>query len=1408
MKKSFGFVLTMMFGLLFFNANAQRITLPNGQTPFFSGMNVAWRAFGGDAADTPADLNDWKTVLDKVKAAGGNTIRWWLFVNCSQAPKFDGNGYVSGLGSQSINNIKAVLDLAKERNMVIILCLFSFDMLQTAQWGVNEANNKKMLQTDAGIKAAIDNAVVPLVKAIGKHPSILCWEIFNEPEGMTSFGWTPSKVGMYDIQRFVNRAAGAIHKAVPGVKVSNGSWNMKVLCNKLGYINYYSDAELKAAGNDADGYLDFYMVHYYNNDGGNNMQHSPFHHPSSYWGLDKPILVAEFAAKGVDNPYLTPQDCFQKVYDGNYAGALSWTYTAHDGLGGLPESTPGIKYLYDNHKADVTINFAGLNVEAGANQLVYDVNLDGKEQITLDGSGSTSSSGTISYVWKENGQTIGTTVKPSISLGVGVHNITLTVSDNVNPTVTDNVIITIKAPSLSYKKPITVSSTEVGVNVGNNAVDGDSTTRWASLVADPQSITVNLQAVYSLSSIDISWEFASAKNYIIEVSTDGTTWKNISTKTGMTAGARIDSIKGLTDIAQYVRITGTARTSTFGYSIFEFEVWGEKAISPTSITLNKTTESIEKGLNSQLIATILPANATDKTITWKSSNTSIATVDANGVVTAKSAGNATITATTNLGGIFATCSITAIWNGNYVITAKTGANGTITPEGAFTLAPNASKSFNITPAEHYMVESIKIDGASVATASSYTFSNVSADHTIEVSFAYNGISAGLCNKNAIAEASSLMSFMRDVYGKYIISGQCNEKWLPLIQQTTGDQPAILALDFDGICPSQGGNNGAAKAIDWVKNKGGIVQFQWHWISPDADGDYYGNWNLGAALANKNGQSYKNMLRDIDLVAGEIKKMQDAGVPIIFRPLHESEGAWFWWGKSGKAALNELYHLMYDRYTNYFKLNNIVWLWNSYGSDKGNWYPGDDVCDIIAWDYESPTSWQQYQTLFGNKGKLFGLAEEGKHPDPNNFAARPWSFFITWDYMIQDPSQPKGQNPTAWTKTVYSDPKTITLNGLKKFNVYNRAPLNASAGSDQLIFDVDMNGTESVTLDASTSSSNTSNILLYEWRIDGITIATGVKPTLSLKAGMHKIALVVSDGKNNPAGDEIIITIKNPSLAYLKPVTVSSTEAGFGNIATNANDGYTTTRWSSLYTDPQWIYVDLQDTYNLTSIILNWEVANAKNYIIDFSIDGQTWSNAIDKNAMATGLRIDTIGGISQNARYVRISGTARNTNYGYSLFEIEVYGTKQEITQTIQLQQGWNLISFNVSPTDKTIETVFKNVLANVAEIKTADAFWFKGQNTAFNSLKSIKDGSAYLVKMNATGDLTLTGTESTSTITNTTLGWQMIGCPYQTATQLSSIFNTTNCNTIKNFDGFWYPNGATNSILNLEPGKGYFILK
>lgn len=251
------------------------------------------------------------------------------------------------------------------------------------------------------------------------------------------------------------------------------------------------------------------------------------------------------------------------------------------------------------------------------------------------------------------------------AIGVGSATITATSKDKDGKNITGISNITVKnLVNIALNKPVTVSSVETGATVsviGSNAVDGNASTRWSSVANDPQSLQVDLGASYTISSISINWEVASAKEYTIQTSSNGTNWTTIATQTNMATGARIDNL-AINGTCRYIKINGTARTSIYGFSIYEFEVYGTlgTAIPPTSVSITPTTTSIFTGSTTTLIANVLPTNATDLTVSWSSSNTAVATVNTGGIVTGITPGTAVITATTTDGSLKATSTITVL----------------------------------------------------------------------------------------------------------------------------------------------------------------------------------------------------------------------------------------------------------------------------------------------------------------------------------------------------------------------------------------------------------------------------------------------------------------------------------------------------------------------------------------------------------------------------------------------------------------------------------------------------------------------------------------------------------------------------------------------------------------------------
>lgn len=310
----------------------------NGNKIFFSGTNLAWTNYNSDVADAALDENAWRNAVEGTRAAGGNVIRWWLFNNMSTSPVIDQTTHlVSGLNTNTIANMKKALDIAEEYGVMVSMCLFSHNLMEFSQWG---NYNKKLdstanlnLFTDEGTQAFITNALDPVVENIGNHAALLTWEVFNEPEGMTSSGWTTRKIDKALLQKFTNKIAAAIHSKNSALLVSTGSVNIQ-------YQKWWNDDALISAGGESNGTLDFFQTHYYPYYQSDDV--SPFIKTraelASTYSFDatKPLIIGEFPASGwAGSTYnsamaakteLTTVQCYRRAFDNGYAGALAWQY--------------------------------------------------------------------------------------------------------------------------------------------------------------------------------------------------------------------------------------------------------------------------------------------------------------------------------------------------------------------------------------------------------------------------------------------------------------------------------------------------------------------------------------------------------------------------------------------------------------------------------------------------------------------------------------------------------------------------------------------------------------------------------------------------------------------------------------------------------------------------------------------------------------------------------------------------------------------------------------------------------------------------------------------------------------------------------------------------------------------------
>jgi len=319
---------------------------------FAAGLNVAWVNFASDVPNP--DLATFKTIFKNTYAAGGRVVRWWFHTNGTVTPGYMADGTVEPIPQSHIDGVTSILDAAHAAGVAIDLSLWSFDMLQAGE-GITAAlrtKNQNLLTQDSIRQSYVQNYLTPLVTALKGHPGLYSYEIFNEPEGMTQYGWTAGNGGAQvdesTIQKSVNWFAAAIHSADPSALVTNGSQVFQYCSSVNGNKNFYSDAALRSAGGQEKGTLDFYEVHYYSSNGTSN---SCFTHPASYWGLDKKVVMGEFFAATTDG--ISQDETYSVLYTNGYDGAWAWAYesdqpwpsmqvpmqdlyAAHPGIGACP----------------------------------------------------------------------------------------------------------------------------------------------------------------------------------------------------------------------------------------------------------------------------------------------------------------------------------------------------------------------------------------------------------------------------------------------------------------------------------------------------------------------------------------------------------------------------------------------------------------------------------------------------------------------------------------------------------------------------------------------------------------------------------------------------------------------------------------------------------------------------------------------------------------------------------------------------------------------------------------------------------------------------------------------------------------------------------------------------------------
>jgi mannan endo-1,4-beta-mannosidase len=290
---------------------------------------------------------------------------------------------------------------------------------------------------------------------------------------------------------------------------------------------------------------------------------------------------------------------------------------------------------------------------------------------------------------------------------------------------------------------------------------------------------------------------------------------------------------------------------------------------------------------------------------------------------------------------------------------------------------------------------------------------------------------------ASPEAKALLKLIYRISGKYILTGQHNypntrDRNSQFAKRYIGKTPAVWSTDWgfadDGDTDSYLARPDIVDEAIRQHQRGSLVTICWHAVPPTADEPVTFRPQRDAApesLASVQGklldQQFKDVLTpgtalykrwcgQVDSIAFYLKKLQEARVPILWRPYHEMNGDWFWWGgRHGEYSTRALYQQIFDRLVNYHKLNNLIWLWSvdrahSPEMHYSHYYPGNDYLDILSLDvYGSDFSDAYYDSLIAlSQGKPLVLGEVGNPPTLEVLESQPrWALWVVWAGMVRN-----------------------------------------------------------------------------------------------------------------------------------------------------------------------------------------------------------------------------------------------------------------------------------------------------------------------------------------------------------------------------------------------------------------------
>lgn len=524
------------------------------------------------------------------------------------------------------------------------------------------------------------------------------------------------------------------------------------------------------------------------------------------------------------------------------------------------------------------------------------------------------------------------------------------------------------------------------------------------------------------------------------------------------------------------------------------------------------------------------------------------------------------------------------------------------------------------------------------------------------------------NENLCPAGREVLDYFESVYQKKVLAGYNVYVHTPDDYEQTGKQAAVWGRDIRWLGEPE-------KIAEHALRNRYILTLHWHWHF-DEDSAWTRKRKTPVdvgRIVTPGTAEHQQAIAEMNAAADKLQVFEDAGVPILWRPLHEIDGGWFWWtDKENPENTAQLWRMMYDHFTQKRKLDNLIWVYSA-GVGKKTLefrkacYPGDayvDISgiDIYGVDFQSadPKYLEYHEAMSKvSPNKILACGECDAIPVPDLMQR---GKLPTWLYAMPWWGAPSHRRPADWALHAMRHDFIVTLDELPAFGEGNIAP---HVGILEPIDDgsawfpnnaptietyaVDRDGeVERVTFRANDREIGTNESAPYEFAWE------------NAPAGCYDVTAVAVDHTGaETTSNTIRMAVGMIDLARGKPVMASS-----GKSARQAVDGDYFTMWAADKGDKEWIYVDLKNVEKIDRVNLLW---GWKIHPSDFSIDVATanpestsnWHEvySVTDRPYVTWEATDRIRFEQTNARYVRLRANKRAGNQtwaGYRLAAFEV----------------------------------------------------------------------------------------------------------------------------------------------------------